>query len=147
MTLTIPAQQELARETSMALFPKNWASYLLRGGILRSQKRKESKIVVAKRQRKGKACKNRIKENAQNRVRTSGETNTPPSWPAQYAQGRLKVGRRQTHKRRKPRWIEASPLEAACPHSSRVYYPLFFQIKLSCNQAVTLVSHFKFLLR
>ena len=57
------------------------------------------------------------------------------------------MGRRQTHKRRKPRWIEASPLEAACPHSSRVYYPLFFQIKLSCNQAVTLVSHFKFLLR
>ena len=30
--------------------------------------------------------------------------------------------------------------------SSRMYYPLFFQIQLSCNQAVTLVSHFKFLL-
>ena len=37
-------------------------------------------MVVAKRQRKGKACKNRTKENPWTRVRTSGETNTPPSW-------------------------------------------------------------------
>ena len=37
MPLAIPAQQEVARETSMPLFPKNWAwaswaSHLLRGG-------------------------------------------------------------------------------------------------------------------
>ena len=31
MPLTIPVQQEVARETSMSLFPKNWASYLLKG--------------------------------------------------------------------------------------------------------------------
>ena len=30
-------------------------------------------MAVAKRQRKGKACKNRTKENPRNRVRTSGE--------------------------------------------------------------------------
>ena len=31
MPLTTPAQQEVARETSMTLLPKNGASYLLRG--------------------------------------------------------------------------------------------------------------------
>ena len=31
MPLAIPAQQEVARETSISLFPKNWASHLLRG--------------------------------------------------------------------------------------------------------------------
>ena len=29
--LAIPVQQEVPRETSMALFPKNWASHLLSG--------------------------------------------------------------------------------------------------------------------
>ena len=32
MPLTIPAQQEVARETSTPLLPENWASHLLRGG-------------------------------------------------------------------------------------------------------------------
>ena len=52
--------------------------------------------------------------------------------------------RRQTHKRRKPRQIDTSPLGAAHPHTSRVYNRLFFQIKLSCNQAVTqsVISNF-----
>ena len=31
MPLTIPVQQEVARETSTPLFPKNWASHLFRG--------------------------------------------------------------------------------------------------------------------
>lgn len=31
MPLTIPAQQEVARETAIPLFPKNWVSHLLRG--------------------------------------------------------------------------------------------------------------------
>ena len=48
---------------------------------LGSQNReKESKMVVAKRQRKGKAQENGTKENPQTEVRTSGEANTPPSW-------------------------------------------------------------------
>ena len=42
-------------------------------------------MVVAKRQRKGKAHENRTKENLQTRVRTSGKTNTPHSWLAQFA--------------------------------------------------------------
>ena len=48
-------------------------------------RKKESKMVVAKRQRKGKAPENGTKENPQTRVRTSDETNTHPSWPAQVA--------------------------------------------------------------
>ena len=31
MPLTIPAQKEVARETAIPLFPKNWVSHLLRG--------------------------------------------------------------------------------------------------------------------
>ena len=57
-------------------------------------------MVVAKRQRKGKAHKNGTKENLRTRVRTSGETK--PSWLAQFTWGRLR-GRRQTDERRKPR--------------------------------------------
>ena len=81
-------------------------------------------MVVAKRQRNGKAHKNGTKENPWTRVRTSGETNTAPSWLAQFAYGRLKVGRRQTYKSRGSRWIEASPLGSAHPHTLRMYSPL-----------------------
>ena len=51
MPLAIPVQQEVARKTSMPLFPKNWAFHLLRGEcqVVRIGK-KESKMVVAKRQ-------------------------------------------------------------------------------------------------
>ena len=42
-------------------------------------------MTVAIRQRKEKACKNGTKENPQTRVRSSGETNTLPSWLAQFA--------------------------------------------------------------
>ena len=64
--------------------------------------------MMAKRQIKGKAHKNGTKENLWTGVRISGETNTPPSWLAQFALGRLEVGRGQMYKRRKPRRIEAS---------------------------------------
>ena len=58
----------------------------------------------------------------------------------------LKAGRKQMYKRRKPRWIEASPLGLAHPHALRVYLPLLVNKTLSSNWAVTLVRHFKFLL-
>ena len=111
--------------------PKNWASHL-EGGMLGSQNRKkESKMAVAKRQRKEKVHKSGTEGNPWTGVRTSGETNTPPSWLVQFAQGRL-CG--EEYKRKKPRRIEASLLGSARPHSSWVYHPLFFPIKLSCNQ-------------
>ena len=66
--------------------PKKLVLPSLEGGMLGSYNRKkESKMVVAKRQRKGKAPENGTKENPQTRVRTSDETNTHPSWPAQVA--------------------------------------------------------------
>ena len=33
--LAVPVQQEVARETLMPLFPKNWATHLLKGGDVR----------------------------------------------------------------------------------------------------------------
>ena len=36
MPLAVPAQQEVAKETSTPLLPRNWAAHLLRGGILGS---------------------------------------------------------------------------------------------------------------
>ena len=47
-------------------------------------------MVVAKRQRKRKALEHGTKENPWTGVRTSGETNTPFSWLAQSAWGRLR---------------------------------------------------------
>ena len=40
-------------------------------------------MLVVKRQRKGKAHEKGTKENLQNSVRTSVETNMPPSWLTQ----------------------------------------------------------------
>ena len=79
--------------------------------------------MVAKRQRKGKALENGTKENPWTGVRTSDETNTPPSWLAQLHRAGS-AGRRQMIKWRKPRRIEASPLGSAHPHDLKVYYPL-----------------------
>ena len=67
-------------------------------------------MVVAKRQKREKSAKNGRKENLWTEVRTSGKTNMGPSKLSQLAQGRLKAGRRQMYKRRKPSRIEASPL-------------------------------------
>ena len=59
--------------------PKELGLPSLEGEMLGSQNwKKESKIVVAKRQRKEKAHENRTKEGARTRVRISGETNSPP---------------------------------------------------------------------
>ena len=38
-------------------------------------------MVVAKRQGRGKGCKNRTKEGLRTGVRTSGKTNNTPGWP------------------------------------------------------------------
>ena len=44
-------------------------------------------MVVAKRQRKEKACESGTKENPRTRVRTSDETNSPPSQPNLHRAG------------------------------------------------------------
>ena len=73
-------------------------------------------MALARRQRKGKACENRTKENPWTGVRTSGETNTPPSWLDQFAQVRLR--------KEETRQSEASCLGLDRPHALRVYFPL-----------------------
>ena len=85
-------------------------------------------MVVTKRQRKGKACENGTKENPRTGVRTSGERNSPPGQPNLYRAG--SGGRRKNDIKRKGDKIEleASLLftffELACPHASRMYFPL-----------------------
>ena len=107
--------------------------------VLGSQNRKnESKMVMAKRQRRGKVPENGIKENPRTQVRTSGETN----WLAQFAQGRLNQGRRQNVQKRgsqdglRPLLLGGSTLTFLCLPKKT----------LSCNRAVTLAHHFKSLL-
>ena len=46
--LAVPVQQEVARKTSTPLFPKNWASHLLREECQVGRIGKESKMAVAK---------------------------------------------------------------------------------------------------
>ena len=60
----------------------------LDGGMLGSQNRKnKSRMVVAKRQRRKKATKNRTKEGLRTVVRTSGKTNSPPGQPNLHRAG------------------------------------------------------------
>ena len=123
MPFTIPVQQEVARETLMPLFPKNWASHLLRGDcqVVRIGKRSPKWWWLLDKE-KGKGRKNGTKGNLRTRMRTSGETNTPPSWLPLFTYSRLRVGgRRHMHKRWKARKVEASPLGLAHPHASGVY--------------------------
>ena len=91
-------------------------------------------MVVAKRQRKGKAPENGTKENPQTRVRTSDETNTHPSWPAQVAYKYSAGSRRGGDKCIKEGsqdglrlllWGQPALMPQGCT--------ILCQIKLSCN--------------
>ena len=77
-------------------------------------------MAVAKRQRKGKACKNGTKENPKMGMRTSGETNSPPGQPPLHRAG--SGGGRSLYKKRSQ---DEPPLflYVAWPHASTVYYP------------------------
>ena len=57
MPLTVPVQQEVARETLTPLVPMNWASHLLRGMLNSYNRKKESRMAVVKRQRSEKPVK------------------------------------------------------------------------------------------
>ena len=82
------------------------------------------------------------KENPCIGVKTSGETNTPPSWLAQFAQVRL--GGEET-KKRKPRLrLLFYGWPTLMPEGCTILCLL--NETLSCNRAVTLVHHFKYLL-
>ena len=84
MPLGVPVQQEVARETSTALFPKNWASHLLRGECYVVRIGEKSPNWQWLKDLEGKARENGKKEGPRTRVRTSGErtsgkTNNTPA--------------------------------------------------------------------
>ena len=90
---------------------------------------------------KGKARENRAKEGPRTGVRTSGKTNSPPGSPDLFRAGSR--GRRQMYKRRSPKdWDLSSSRLLGQPTSSRVYYPLFFLMGLSCGTDSSVTSAF-----
>jgi len=48
-----------------------------------------------------------------------------PSWLTLIYTGQAQRRGDKTYKKREPRLVEASPFGLACPHTLRVYYPLF----------------------
>ena len=87
MPLAIPVQQEVARETSTPLIPKNWASHLLRGECYVVRIGKKSPNWQWLKDLEGKARENRTKEGPRTRVRTSGKTNNTPGRPNLHKTG------------------------------------------------------------
>ena len=146
MPLAIPIQQEVARETSMPPFPKNWASHLLRGECQIVRIGKRSPEWQWLKTRKGKGHENRIKEGPRTGVRTSCRTNSTPGQSNLHSADpeggkNIKRGVKGPGVCLFPslvgaRSLSLSPLRIfgqACPHASRVYFPIIFYIKLSCN--------------
>ena len=102
----------------------------------------ESKMAMAKRQKRKspRKRKERKSEDKSENVRW----NKQRFWPAHFTQGRLRGGEKIDKSRSKTEPLSslgrpASPLKDVCSFAC--------QIKLSCNQAVTLVCHFKFLVQ
>ena len=58
-------------------------------------------------------------------MKTSGETNTPPSLLALMFIGQAQRGENQTYKKRGLKQVEASPSRLVQSQASRVYYALF----------------------
>ena len=115
MPLSIPGQQEVARKTSTPLFPKNWASHLLRGEcqVVRIGKRspewrwlKDKEEKSLRKQNKGKS------EDHSEDLRQ----NKQHSWLAQFTQG--KPGRRKKHIKRGAKALSLSPACAGVLFSS-----------------------------
>ena len=83
-------------------------------------------MAVAKRDKEREEPRKREqRKSLRTRVRTSGETNTTPSWLALICIGQAQKGEDKTYKKREPRQVGASPLGSVHPHTSKVYYPLF----------------------
>ena len=89
--LAIPIQQEVARKTLTPLFPKNWASHLLRGEcqVVRIGNRSPKWRWLKDKEGKslGKQNKGRSKGGLRTRVRTSGRTNSTPGQPNLHRAG------------------------------------------------------------
>ena len=101
MPLAIPAQQEVARETSIPLLPKNWASHLQRW---------ECQVVrIGKKSPQWQLLKDKVRKSLQKqnirKAEDQSETlrgNKQLSWLAQFIQGRLR-GRRKSICKEEPK--------------------------------------------
>lgn len=89
--------------------------------------------MAAEGKEREKPVKREKRKNPQTRVRTSGETNTPPSWPALICTGQAQWG----GDKEGAKMGGGLSFGLACPHASSVYYSLFANKTLSYNQAVT----------
>ena len=83
----------------------------------------ESKMAVAKRQRKEKSPRKWNKRKSVDRTENFRGKKLTPFLASPIYIGQAQEGGDKTYKRRKPRQIEASPLGSASPYFSRLYYP------------------------
>ena len=117
----------------------------LEGGMSGSQKRKKkSRMSVAKRQ-KGKSLQKQNKGRLEDWVSTSGKTNSPSGQPNLYradSGGGGKCIKRGSLEGLRP--LSSLSFGLARPQPSRVYYLLFFLIKLSCNTDSSVSSNFSY---
>ena len=130
--LAAPVQQEVARKTSTPLFPKNWASHLLRGECSVGRTGERSPKWRWPQTRKGKAHENETKEGPRTRVRTSGKTSNTPGWPSLHRTGpgrekHIKRGAKASSLALSPaRWGILRVFRSTCPHASKMDFPALF---------------------
>ena len=101
MPLAIPVQQEVSRKTSTPLFPKNWASHLLRGECQVVRIGKWNPEWWWLKDKEGKSLQKQNKGRSEDQSEDLRQ-NKQHSWPTQFTQGRLR-GRRKKHKKRSQR--------------------------------------------
>ena len=99
-------------------------------------------MAVAKRQRKEKPKKMNERK-SEDQSETSGGTNSPPGYPILHTAG---SGEKKEHIKRGAKLSPSLLLGRPASHLKDVC-SFAYQIKLSCNRAVTPVSHFTFLVQ
>ena len=145
MPLAITVQQEVARETLTPLFSMNWASHLLRGECQVVRKGQRSPECQWQKDKEGKSLQKQNKGRLEDWVSTSGKTNSPSGQPNLYRAGSGGGGKcikRGSLEGLRP--LSSLSFGLACPQPSRVYYLLFFLIKLSCNTDSSVSSNFSY---
>ena len=100
-------------------------------------------MVVAKRQRREKACENKTKEGPRTRVRPSGKANSPPGQPNLHRAGSGRGGK--TYKKSQNWAYSLSSLRVfwvSLPSCLEYIFPFACQIKLSCSTGPSVASNF-----
>ena len=135
MPLPVPVQQEVVRDLNTPI-PKESDLLSLERGMLGSQNRKkESRMAVAKGQGKGKGHENRTKEGLRIEARTLGEENSSPVQPNLQRAG---SGGGEKNLKRGAKIESLHFFWAGLPSCLEDVFSFACQIKLSCNLTVTL---------